>query len=311
MEKAISQMAMVPTAKVLVFTGGETTLRKQMLLKGIRMASQSGLITRIVTNAWWATSPEKADKWVKELKAAGLIEINTSYDDYHAEFAPIENTERFVEAALKNHLRVAVGTIIDEGASYTSDVVKNRVAEYLGMTRKELERKVFFLEDYPTPSGRARQFELDGNRLPEATSAKFEFGCNEIIKTFSIHPNGDVKVCCGQSVFETADLTAGNLLFEDLQPIIEKAQSNLFYLWINASGPKRILETLGVHGSYSSVCHACREMFLDHKSEAIDHIRRHKDEILVNEVLLNERSKRLIEAIQANKEELFQKLREN
>ncbi|MBP1358000.1 MAG: radical SAM protein [Sulfolobus sp.] len=38
----------------VVFTGDEVTLYKGLLLEGIKAAHERNLITRVVTNSWWA-----------------------------------------------------------------------------------------------------------------------------------------------------------------------------------------------------------------------------------------------------------------
>ncbi|WP_041570798.1 radical SAM protein [Candidatus Desulforudis audaxviator] len=54
MWQVIEQAYILPSIRVAVFTGGEPTLHPDLLQEGIKLAREKGLITRLVTNAWWA-----------------------------------------------------------------------------------------------------------------------------------------------------------------------------------------------------------------------------------------------------------------
>src|SRR5687767_12928754 len=70
----------------VVFTGGESTLRWRDLLVAIRHAKTLHFPTRLVTNAHWATSLDRASALTRELHEAGLDEINFSTGDEHVRF---------------------------------------------------------------------------------------------------------------------------------------------------------------------------------------------------------------------------------
>ena len=63
--------ASVDGYKVVVFTGGEPTLKMENLLTGIEKATSFGLVTRVVTNAHWAHTDKVADRCVTNLVKAG------------------------------------------------------------------------------------------------------------------------------------------------------------------------------------------------------------------------------------------------
>ncbi len=65
MYKAIREATNIASIGVIVFTGGESTLYFDQLIEGIRLANEYGFVTRLVTNAWWASSSrERANIWV-------------------------------------------------------------------------------------------------------------------------------------------------------------------------------------------------------------------------------------------------------
>jgi MoaA/NifB/PqqE/SkfB family radical SAM enzyme len=292
LDSALAQIEKTPNVKVLVFTGGEPTLKGVKLLNAIERGSKMGLVTRLVTNSWWATTQEKANECVNKLKNAGLTEINTSFDDYHAKFVSIGNICRFTKAALDNHLAVAIATVVDSYSKIDSDFVKVKIGEYLGMTTDELMTKVVFMEDLPSLNGRGRKLGLDSGRVPIRNDLRKESGCTSIIEDISIHPNGDVKVCCGHAMIESQDLTAGNLNSDSFKNILYKAQRNLGYWLIHSVGPTKLLTDIGVEGDYTNICHACGELLTNHHEDFVTYIRENKGNLIMNEVLLGDTIRR-------------------
>ena len=58
---------------MIVFTGGEATLRWKDLLEGIRYATELGFLTRLVTNAHWANREDMAQEKLLALIEAGGV----------------------------------------------------------------------------------------------------------------------------------------------------------------------------------------------------------------------------------------------
>ena len=82
----------------------------------IAYAHEKGFVTRIVTNAWWASSLEKAQMWCKKFVDCGLDEINISYDDFHAEylnsFGGEANIRYACEAIKDTKLNLLIGMVL-------------------------------------------------------------------------------------------------------------------------------------------------------------------------------------------------------
>lgn len=91
MQKCIDQVVKEYDVKMIVFTGGESTLLGEDLFRTIRYCTLNFLKTRLVTNAFWATSLERAQRYIEKFRSVGLTEINFSVDDYHEPFVPLEN----------------------------------------------------------------------------------------------------------------------------------------------------------------------------------------------------------------------------
>ncbi len=301
LDAALSGVADVPSLRVVVFTGGEPTMRKGVLLASIARAKELGVITRIVTNAWWASTPEKADRWVGELRDAGLDELSTSWDDFHAPFAQFECVVNAVRAALAAGIRVALATINDRDATYSGATVRAAIADALETTVDEIDNLLFLVDDNPTPSGTAKDLDVSG--MPN--DSKLEIGCREVVHTLSVHPDGSVKACCGHEQFYAPDLTIGNLREETFAAIAARAQQNLLYWMIHSVGPKRMLEQLGVEGEYASICHACGVLLHEHRDELMDYLAANRDDVFVRDILFSDNVKRLAGVVARRKQEVL------
>jgi len=46
-----------------------------------------------------------------------------------------------------------------------------------------------------------------------------------------------------------------------------------------------------VKGEYTNICHACGVLFREHREELYNYLREHRDEVLVNDILLSDSPK--------------------
>ena len=63
--------------------GGEPFLYYALLLEGVRLASGMGFKTGVVTNAYFATTEEDAELWLRPLAESGLADCAISDDAFH------------------------------------------------------------------------------------------------------------------------------------------------------------------------------------------------------------------------------------
>lgn len=256
-QKAIEQAYTLPSIRVVVFTGGESTLYPMLVKEGIKLAHQKGFVTRMVTNAWWARTPEKARRFLQDFRAAGLDELNVSYDDFHAAylkaFGGEQNLLNAVRAAIDLGMTVLIGTVLYPGSKINSDYLR----EFL--RNAGIGKKVMFLEDYVFPLGRARRM-LPTYFFPSDLEKRDRGGCNEAGRTLAILPNGDVLICCGHIINSRVQdmLTIGNLTSGDNLPkIVEQMQRNVLFWWIHLEGPESVLTEIGEDKKFYRRCEAC------------------------------------------------------
>ena len=108
LEKILSQAFTDLRLKLVIFAGGEPMLLGNTLYKALRMVKSHGLATRMVTNAYWASSREHAQLKLRELEQAGLDELNISSDDYHLDFIKLDAVRNAYELALTMNFSAVV-----------------------------------------------------------------------------------------------------------------------------------------------------------------------------------------------------------
>lgn len=85
LKQVFSELAKIGTIESIYFEGGEPFLFYPLMCEGIRIARDLGCKAGIVTNAYWATSEEDAELWLKPLHDLGLADLSISDDAFHCE----------------------------------------------------------------------------------------------------------------------------------------------------------------------------------------------------------------------------------
>ena len=289
--KAIDEISEFPTVKVVSFTGGEPTLEMSNLKWAISYASKKGLITRLVTNGWWATDFNRALDILSELKQMGLKEFNMSFGDFHLPYLGDEMKIVYaIKAAKELGLRCAIATVKAKG----SKIDVPYIIKLLKKGSIDIS-DIFFVTDYVTPVGRGRSIpekSLVYDRRP------LDIGCFEILRYISVHPNGEVRLCCGQSMLEVPELLGGNIKRDRISDIIREAQQNILYWWLFIRGPKGILEYLNCRANrkFVNICDECRYLFTKCRKQLYRKIKEDKYEIILYQLLESDLLKRLKKA---------------
>ena len=83
LRRVFREIARMPPVVNVYFEGGEAFLYYPLLLEGLRLTSALGLRAGIVTNAYWATSIEDAEMWLRPIRDIGIADLSVSDDDFH------------------------------------------------------------------------------------------------------------------------------------------------------------------------------------------------------------------------------------
>lgn len=232
---------------VLCLTGGEVML---LGIKGVSSilsySKQKGLINRIVTNGYWATTLQKANQYISTLCQNGLDEINISTGDEHLKFTPIDNVINIVQAAEENTNISGLAVVIEAGEnkiytkeSFVSDL-KSRELKYSPPKLMVLSSPWVDLENKHIAFGEDEFVSVDS--VPLCRNE----GCSNLFRNIQISPTGQILACCGFASEYSPFLKLGNLVYKrkTLKDVWTESIDNLLYVWLFLDGPKKIVEYL-------------------------------------------------------------------
>jgi len=264
---------------VVVFTGGEPTLLADELFDAISAVSLEGVLTRIVTNACWADTDQSAQTMIRDLREAGLDEINFSMDDYHRVWVPLENVARAYHAAKGAGfsavvLAVAEGPKSRVGADWIRAnidpdiaIVPQEVSTRSGGPAPSLDGTVYEVSTHGyTRVGRARRMR-DDLVIPDPLLSRQLFRCTEVMDVVVINSNNEVGACCGIQLHGNPVLTLGSLDHETFEGILEKGFQDHLLQAIRVLGPKYLLDlarmqdpTIEPRPFYCHICEICEDV---------------------------------------------------
>jgi len=88
--------------KTVIITGGEPFCAPALLKTILEASASLGLVSVVVTNAFWAHSPEIAEKTLGQYPWIDMLSIST--DKYHRRFIPITKVRNAMHAAKKMNI---------------------------------------------------------------------------------------------------------------------------------------------------------------------------------------------------------------
>ena len=270
MGRAIDEALELGSLVSVVFTGGEPLLKLHDVKQTIQYARKYGLWTRIVTNSFWATSPDAALDLLGWLKAAGLCEINLSCDDLHQEHIPLERVRNAFHAAQKLELPILIAhKQVKDGA-----ITPESIADFLGVELTEFReggenpRTNLYSSSMTVPVGYGAQ-SLDPGRyivFPSVESA-WSAPCSGILSSIIISPTKEVRICCGMIDQRVPELSIGSLEEQSLAEIVRQGNEDLIANWLALEGPYGIMSfirekepQIEFQKRYVNHCHLCNDL---------------------------------------------------
>jgi MoaA/NifB/PqqE/SkfB family radical SAM enzyme len=254
----IEGAAALRTIHVIGFVGGEPFIAYKTMR---RLAEYTwnhyrcGLTAS--TNSSWATSDAKALSLLEPLYSYGMRWILLSWDDFHAEFAPITRLINAIKASQKLGIAVTIQNIVTKGAT-SNATIRERLKDEVDVNA------IQWVENPAVPVG------LGGEGIHD--SEKFFLqelpygGCNAGT-VLSIEVDGQVKPCCG-AAFMNPHLKMGNVLQEPLRDVVNRASLNpIFNSLVAFRGPRHLMDTLMALGRpdlvprrFVDACDACSQL---------------------------------------------------
>jgi organic radical activating enzyme len=280
---AIDQASQIGFSNI-VFTGGEATLKWDVLLAAVSHAHNLGLPTRLVTNAFWAVTPEKAASRIDALQAAGLDEINYSTGDEHCKYVPIERVINAIITAIERKLPTAVMIELRTQRSVTKDTLMGdariRALDAASLTLLAINESPWM----PLDPTRVENYPAGVATNNENVSAVT--GCTSVLQTYVLQPDGRIGSCCGLGLRMIPELNVARADGRDfLSRAVEEAESDFLKLWIHYIGPERILAwaaeknpDIAWENMYGHRCQACVRLYKDPTIGQV--IREHHSEMI-------------------------------
>lgn len=290
-QRSIDQVKKNYSLSMVVFTGGEPTLLGEDLFRAIRYCTMNMLHTRLVTNAHWATSPERARKYIKKFRDVGLEEINYSVDDYHAPYVPLEKVKMAWQAS-KN---VGFTSVLLANSRGIKDIIvpayiqkffgeKIPVSKAITDTSNIVNipkaadgTQYMIYENSLQKSGRAAE-ELNSSKFkPVKDQGMLMSPCTWAGSEPVLSPGGHIWACCGIPCENNQVLDLGDTAKEPIKKILERASNDVLLNAIYYLGPLYLCQFVEAHSSikfsknFCGVCEICSA--LTENKEAIKVIR--------------------------------------
>jgi len=245
--------------KVLSITGGEPFFNITKFQAICDLAANNGLLVTVVSNAYWASTPEAALKLLRELPSLAMLGIST--DVYHQETIPLDRVFNAISAAKACSIpyKISVCTESRNDSGYKSTMAK----------LQEIVDPVDINTVETVLAGRALVTlgRCDHPMVAEPPSC----GCLPAASPI-IFPDGRVIACIGAliSLSNPHPLVLGNLHELSLEEIFDRAEVNALVHAIRVWGPRKLWDVLRAAGYDAEVphdfiannlCDACYRLF--------------------------------------------------
>ena len=253
--------------KLVVLTGGEPfLLGTKSLVEIIEYTTSLNLRSRIVSNAFWATTPKKTKDYITPLVASGLSEINFSTGDEHQKFVKVGNVINACIESVRAGLTVAINVESHSESNFKniSFLENEQYKEFFSI--QENSDKIKIINGFWTSiNNETSVYEYNENLM--GLLKEHKKGCSSIFSSFAILPTGEVVACCGLAVSEIEHFKLGNAKTDDLRLLYETQYQSFINLWIKIEGPYKIMEYLVTKEpkigklSPNHVCQICNLLF--------------------------------------------------
>ncbi len=225
------------TVDFVSLEGGEHFLYYPIMVRAVEEAVKLGFRVEVLSNCYWATSPEDAVEWLLPMAKAENVELSLSSDLYHGENWRIEEVENAVKAANDLNMKAEILSIKYPKAkvSCPSEIEGAKVGLYELMYKGRATSKL--------------AQEADKKPWREFTECPYE----DLVDPERVHvdPLGYVHVCQGLSI--------GNAWQKPFSKIIEEYNpcENPILEPLIRGGPVALVEKFGLpHDEfYADACH--------------------------------------------------------
>jgi hypothetical protein len=256
----------------MVFSGGECFLLDEDLDEAIGVASSDDVVTRCVTNGYWAETAEAARARVQSLATQGLDELNVSTGDFHQRWIDIERVGYAAEAAVIEGLQAVVMVEIHEGRKFSGTSLVDTPAVQRIYADPNLKRR-FQIVESPWMSNKTEiGVAQPPDRMISRANQEASGGCTSVLSSIVISPAEYLIACCGLAHEQIPAMRLGSLRSRSFAELIEQARADFLKQWIMIEGPHKILQwaaeidpSIEWEDKYAHICDACRRLHSDER----------------------------------------------
>lgn len=253
-----------PTIKIVVLTGGECFLLKEDLYKIIAFIHSRNLLSRVVTNGYWATSKDAAFSILKRLKEQGLTEINFSTGDDHLEWVSYERLKNGVLTSLQCGFTTCINVESGGRRKFSKDILVTDpdFASYLSYKNVSSIGSLQVIGGTWMPFTIESMSNIERFRDDEIVRQNCE-RCDNIFTSVNITPTHRLVACCGLPVNLIPFLDLGSVKKARIKELYENQFDDFMKIWLFVEGPYKILEFVAAKIGKDKVlelqhsCHSC------------------------------------------------------
>lgn len=247
-DKAMEMIVSLGYAGVtgISFSAGEPLLYRDEIIELVKLCSQLGIYTRIVTNSFWAKTTESSDSLVWLLKENGLCQLRLSYSRWHQ-----KNVDR-------NNVLNAANSCKMIGLNYYISFVTDFSKEDDPFEDYLRENHLVFFPEPLIYAGRA------GSLKNRSIVTDYQENCCQMNPYLS--PELGMFACCdaGSHFSDTNFFYLGNLKEKSADQLFTQSENNCLYNAIRNMGITNIASFAGMKArdiiTYSK-CNLCRKIF--------------------------------------------------
>jgi len=228
------------------FTAGEPFIYFADLLELLSLCRDLQIYTRVVTNGYWAQTPERTEEQVEMLRQSGLCQLRMSYSRWHQQHVPRQN--------ILNGARACRRAGLDYFISFVTDFSKDDdgYEQFLRSNR---------LKFFPEPVIYAGRAESIGRQ-----SIFTDYQENRCTMNPYLAPDLRMYACCdaGSHFTTTNFFLIGSLADDSIEQLFTRSETDPLYNCIRAMGISNIASFAGLKAreivTYRK-CELCRKLF--------------------------------------------------
>jgi len=305
--KFIDEGSRYQSLQLVVFSGGECFLLGDDLARAVEFAARKNLRTRCVTNGYWAKSLEHGRRRLRQLKDAGLCELNISTGDFHQKYVDAETVVNAACLGVEHELDYTLLMVELQTERRVTAASLLEIPRLRALARAEAGARFKIIESPWMPMSADEVIAQPSERTLSQENAPHRHGCQSVLSTIVVTPARKIGFCCGLSRELIPELNA-QWNDVELAALLAEAGRDFMKIWLFVDGPERILAwaasknpQIDWQGRYAHHCHACLALFQNGviRQTIVKHYRERVDDVLMRYSVLLRGQELLEDAVYA------------